>query len=144
MNFTDSKITEIYCLVHDFCKEFTATLRSNSISNQSIKTPILSDSEVITIMILFHDKDYKCMKHFYCQYVQVHLIHMFPKTVSYNRFTELMQSVSLPLSIFVKTLCLGKCTGITYVDSTPLRLSKFFGNSAKFWLCLQVDFRYGG
>ena len=124
MNFTDSKITEIYCLAHDFCKEFSIALQSKSISHKPSKTPILIDGEVITIMILFHDKGYKCMKHFYCQYVQVHLIHMFPKTVSYNRFTELMQSVSLPLSIFVKTLCLGNCTGITYVDSTPIRVCK--------------------
>lgn len=124
MNFTDIKITEIYCLAHDFCKEFTKVVNTKTLGNKAKKSPILSDSEVITIMILFHDKGYKCMKHFYSQYVQVHLTHMFPKTVSYNRFTELMQSVNLPLSIFVKTLCLGSCTGITYIDSTPLRVCK--------------------
>lgn len=124
MNFTDSKITEIYCLADDFCKEFNLSMSQMILGNKPKKAPILSPSEVITIMILFHDKGYRNMKHFYTQYVQKHLTCMFPKTVSYNRFTELMQSVSLPLTLFVKTICLGNCTGISFVDSTPLRVCK--------------------
>ncbi len=124
MNFTDSKITEIYCLSDDFCKEFATALSITTLGNKPKKEPVLSSSEVITIMILFHDKGYRCMKHFYTQHVQKHLMHLFPKTVSYNRFTELMQSVNLPLALFVKTVCLGNCTGISFVDSTPLRVCK--------------------
>ena len=124
MNFTDSKITEIYCLSHDFCKEFKTILSSQILGNKSKKEPTLNDSEVITIMILFHDKGYRCMKHFYIQYVQKHLTHLFPQTVSYTRFTELMQTVSLPLTMFIKTICLGHCTGISFIDSTPLRVCK--------------------
>jgi len=45
----------------------------------------------------------------------------FPKLVSYNRFVELMQDALLPLAVFLKIKCLGKCTGISFVDSTPLR-----------------------
>ena len=48
----------------------------------------------------------------------------FPKTVSYNRFTELMQSNILPLTMFLKTCCMGNCTGISFVDSTPVRVCK--------------------
>lgn len=124
MNFTDSKITEIYCLSDDFCKEFTSALSLTTLGHSPKKEPILSSSEVITIMILFHDKGYRNMKHFYTQYVQKHLTHLFPKTVSYTRFTELMQGVNLPLAMFVKTICLGNCTGISFVDSTPLRVCK--------------------
>ncbi|BAV94073.1 transposase [Ichthyobacterium seriolicida] len=39
----------------------------------------------------------------------------FPKTVSYNRFVELMQQNLLPLTLLLKTFCLGKCTGISFV-----------------------------
>ena len=124
MNFTDSKITEIYCLSDDFCKEFTLALSMTTLGTKPKKEPILSHSEVITIMILFHDKGYRNMKHFYTQYVQKHLTHLFSKTVSYNRFTELMQEVNLPLAMFVKTVCLGNCTAISFVDSTPLRVCK--------------------
>lgn len=46
----------------------------------------------------------------------------FPRTVSYNRFTELMQSNILPLAMFLKTCRMGKCTGISFIDYTVLRL----------------------
>jgi len=46
----------------------------------------------------------------------------FPNTVSYNRFVELSQGVLMPMTIFLKTCCLGKCTGISFVDSTPIRV----------------------
>jgi hypothetical protein len=124
MNFTDSKITEIYCLADDFCKEFYRALSPLTIGNTPKKTPAMSSSEVITLMILFHDKGYRNFKHFYIHYVQKHLTHLFPKTVSYNRFTELMQGVNLPLALFVKTICMGDCTGISFVDSTPLKVCK--------------------
>ena len=124
MNFTDSKITEIYYLVGVFCKEFDNNLSTKIIGKRHKRPPILDHSEVISFMILFHDKGYKCMKHFYTQYVQVLLKHLFPKTVSYNRFVELMKAVNLHFSIFIKTLCLGECTGISYIDSTPIRVCK--------------------
>ncbi len=45
----------------------------------------------------------------------------FPRLVSYNRFVELMQSALLPLIVFLKSQCLGSCTGISFIDSTPIR-----------------------
>ena len=44
--------------------------------------------------------------------------------VSYNRFVELERDVAVPLSLFIKKVLLGKCTGISFVDSTPLRVCK--------------------
>lgn len=49
---------------------------------------------------------------------------MFPKVVSYNRFVELEHEVAIPLAIFIKKVLLGKCTGISFVDSTPLRVCR--------------------
>jgi hypothetical protein len=45
----------------------------------------------------------------------------FPSLVSYTRFVELMQTALLPLAVFLKTRCLGKCTGISYVDSSHIK-----------------------
>ena len=42
--------------------------------------------------------------------------------VSYNRFVELIQTAILPLALFLKTRCLGKCTGISYVDSSHIKV----------------------
>ena len=46
----------------------------------------------------------------------------FPKTVSYNRFVELQKKVVVKLAIFLKMFCLWKCAGISYIDSTPIRV----------------------
>lgn len=118
------KISDIFCLVDEFCEKFENYTKSFMIGKPSKRPPIMSKSEVITIMILFHLSGFRCFKHFYIHYVQKHMQDCFPNTVSYNRFTELMQSNILPLTMFLKTCCLGKCTGISFVDSTPIRVCK--------------------
>ena len=80
------------------------------------------DLEVITILIAFHLRDYRNLKHFYTHYVQVHLKGDFLDTVSYNRFVKLQQKALFPMVIFLKMMRLGTCTGISFVDSTPLRV----------------------
>lgn len=50
--------------------------------------------------------------------------HLFPKVVSYNRFVELEKEVAVPSALFIKKVLLGKCTGISFVDSTPLRVCR--------------------
>ncbi len=96
----------------------------HSLGNKPKKKPKMNNSEVITIMILFHFGAFKNLKHFYLYYVKKHLNKEFLQTVSYNRFVELMQKTALPLTLFLKTCCLGSCTGISYVDSTPIRVCK--------------------
>ena len=122
MYFTQDKITEIFYLTDEFCKEFQKSIQGHLLGNQSKKKPKMSQSEVITILIIFHGMQHKNLKLFYINFVQTHLNDLFPKTVSYNRFVELSQQVILPMTMFLKMQCLGECTGITYVDSTPIRV----------------------
>jgi hypothetical protein len=84
----------------------------------------MSSSEVITITVLFHLSGIRTFKLFYVSYVQVYLKKEFPKTVSYNRFVELMQANVMALSLNMKTCCWGEGTWISFVDSTPLRACK--------------------
>ena len=58
------------------------------------------------------------MKHFYLHFVKVHISQLFPQAVSYNKFVELVHEVTLPMTIFLKTCCMGKSTGISFIDST--------------------------
>jgi hypothetical protein len=78
----------------------------------------------MVIMPLFHNSSNKCLKHFYIENVCKHLHHLFSKLVSYNRFVELEQKVIIPLIIFIKKVLLGKCTSISFVDSTPLHVCR--------------------
>jgi len=124
MNITTDKVTEIFYLTDEFCNHFTASISAFKIGNTPKRKPLMSESEVITLMALFHSGSFRNMKHFYQQYVQKHLQSEFPRTVSYNRFTELMQAAILPMTLFLKTCCLGECTGISFIDSTPIRVCK--------------------
>jgi hypothetical protein len=119
------KITEIFCLIDDFCKEFEKTIEKhvlpeNSCPKRRNRKYRLSDSEVITILTMFHLGQFRNLKHYYLQYVVKHLNKEFPRTVSYNRFTELQKKALLPMSVFLKMFCLGKCTGVSFIDSTPI------------------------
>ena len=119
-----SKVTEIFCLVDEFCKEYEQVVNKALLGNPAKRPSIMSKSEVITLTILFQLSGFRTFKHFYIFYVQKHMKDDFPNTVSYNRFTELISQNLMAMSLFLKTCCLGESTGISFVDSTPVRVCK--------------------
>ena len=131
MMITEDEITKIFCMADDFCKIYDKFIKANGLGpkrdrrkREYHRAPRLSDSEVITIMILFHFSGYRCLKHFYVGHVCPHMLHLFPRPVSYNRFTELEKKVAVPLILFLKKCLMGRCTGISFVDSTALRVCR--------------------
>ena len=121
------KVTEIFFIIDEFDKNFEKIVSDHSlVQNTDLKQrnrkSTLSDSEVMTILILFHSGHYRDLKHYYINHVKKHMKDEFPQTVSYNRFIELQKKVVVKLAIFLKMFCLGKCTGISYIDSTPIRV----------------------
>ena len=78
-------------------------------------------SEVMTILVLFHDSNYRTFKHFYLRHVRTHLRAEFPRLVSYSRFVELIPNALVALVCYLHTRK-GRCTGISFIDSTPLRV----------------------
>lgn len=120
------KITEIFVSVDDFYKEFEKEITKRQIThstkNSRNRKRTLSDSEIISILILFHTGQFTNFKSFYCYYVRPHLKDCFPSLLSYNRFVELIPRVAVPMMLFLKTKCLGKCSGISFIDSTHLKV----------------------
>ena len=82
----------------------------------------LSKAVIILIMKLLHNSGYRCLKRFNFEKVGTPLRHLFPRVVSYNRFVELEKEVAVPLALFIKKVLFGTCTGISFVDSTLLRV----------------------
>ena len=125
---TEDKVTELFCMADDFCKFFDAQMRKYTLKpgnkRQYHRESTMSKAEVMLIMILFHDSGYRCLKHFYLENVCKYMRHLFPEVVSYNRFVELEKEVAMPLALFIKKVLLGKCTGISFADSTPLRVCR--------------------
>jgi hypothetical protein len=83
----------------------------------------LSNSEVMTICIAYHQSGYKNLKAFYLNYVIKYLSRQFPKLVSYNRFIELMQQNMQLLAGYLVSR-FEDATGISYIDSTPIQVCK--------------------
>lgn len=103
------KVTDIFCTTDEFCKEFKQSTQNFILGKQSRRPPVMGDSEVMCIQMLFHLGGFRCTKHFYLFYVQRHMQSEFPRTVSYNRFVKLSQGVLMQMCLFMKTCCLCTC-----------------------------------
>lgn len=122
---TDYKATSLFCVIDDFCKLFEAEnaghllLEEDGVRRRRRKTS-LSDSEIITIMLYFHFGTFRNFKHYYLFFIKGTMRSFFPEAVSYNRFVELESRVFFPLMFFLNLRAFGRCTGITFVDSTMI------------------------
>ena len=114
-------LLELFVEVDDFYQEFERWAAAQQLSGAARRGPraSLSASEVMTIVIHFHQASYRDFKSFYQKHVCKHLTDEFPALVSYGRFTELMPRVVLLLCAYLQSR-FGSCTGIAFVDSTPV------------------------
>ena len=114
-------ILELFCHVDDFC-QWMATWENAKLLGVARKrgpAPRLSLSEVMTILIHFHQSHYRDFKAYYTQQVCKHMRSEFPGLVSYTRIVELMPS-ALPALYFYLYGRFGQTTGVAFIDSTPL------------------------
>jgi hypothetical protein len=120
-------LTELFCDVDDFCQEFLPVWRKQLLSTGEVqrqRNRSLSVSEIMTILIHFHQSHYRDFKAYYTDYVLERLRREFPSLVSYTRFVEFIPSVLIPLCVYLRSQCLAKCTGISFIDSTSLAVCK--------------------
>jgi hypothetical protein len=115
-------LLELFVSVDDFCQIFLPFWKRKLMQDGSQKRNRpgqLSTSEIMTIIIYFHQSHYRHFKAYYKEYVCQHLRAEFPNLISYERFVILMPSVLGPLSAYLKSLY-GRCHGISFIDSTAL------------------------
>jgi len=115
-------LLELFVSVDDFCQRFMPFWKRKLMQDGSKKrnrSGQLRISEIMTIIIYFHQSHYRNFKAYYIEHVCQHLRSEFPKLVSYERFVILMPSVMGPLSAYLKSLY-GRCHGISFIDSTAL------------------------
>lgn len=119
-------LLELFCHVDDFWKTFAPSFRAHQVQARIVRrhrTGQLAESEIMTILICFHSSRYRTFKAYYTQHVCVAWRREFPGLVSYSRFVELMPVVLVSLSAYLES-CRGTCTGISFVDSTPIAVCK--------------------
>ena len=138
--FASDKITKMFYSIDNFCLVYEPFLEKQLLLDglkRRKRSSVMSLSEVLTVIVLFQQSNMRHFKGYYTRYVQVHLKDFFPNTVSYNRtllpetscesynrFVELMQEGFLALTLYLRTYCLGVCNGISFVDSTAIKVCK--------------------
>jgi len=116
-------LLELFCDVDDFCQKFEPLWNQQQLASGEKKRQrarSLTISEIMTILIAFHQSHYRDFKAYYCEQVSKNWHNEFPGLVSYTRFVEYTPSVVIPLIRYLRTRCLGRCSGISFIDSTSL------------------------
>jgi hypothetical protein len=115
-------LLELFVDVDDFCKVFLPVWEQALLQDGTRKRRRkgqLTVSEIMTIVIYFHQSHYRDFKAYYTEHVCKLLRSEFHNLVSYPRFVALLPSVLGPLSAYLRQHY-GRCTGISFVDSTTL------------------------
>lgn len=115
-------LLELFCHVDDFWVAFAPLWKQTLLHSGRInrlRSGQLADSEIMTILIHFHQSHYRDCKAFSTGHVLAHLRAEFPGLVSDNRFVPLIPSVLVPLAAYLDT-CRGQCNGLSFIDSTKL------------------------
>lgn len=117
-------LEELFCAVDDFCQQFEPRWNQQLLSDglrhrQRLRGLCLS--EIMTILIAFHQSAYRNFKAYYIEKVCCDWRSAFPGLVSYQRFVEWMPATLLPLCAYLRH-CFGNCTGINFLDSTALKV----------------------
>lgn len=71
----DYKVTELFCVIDEFCKHFEAEnagklLIGDDETKRRRRKASLSDSEIMTILLLFHFGSFRNFKHYYLFYIK--------------------------------------------------------------------------
>jgi hypothetical protein len=116
------ELVALFYLIDEFCQDFEPKWRAERIASglaQRNKPCRMSLSEILTIIVHFHQSHHRNFKHYYTDYVSVSLSSDFPRLVSYTRFLELMSEVNVPMLSLLTSLLAHPSTA-NYIDSTKL------------------------
>ena len=117
-------LEDLFCSVDDFCQGFEGQWKQHLLGSglQMRNRPRrLSLSEVMTILIAFHQSGYRTFKTYYQEKVQSEWADAFPGLVSYQRFIEWIPGTLVPMCAYLRS-CFGRCSGISFMDSTALKV----------------------
>ena len=115
-------ILDLFCSVDEFWQRFEPLWERELLASgqrRRRRATRLHPSELMTILILFQQSQYRTFKAFYTQHVQRYWRGEFPQLVSYTRFVELMPRCWCR-SPSICTRNSGHCTGVSFIDSTAL------------------------
>lgn len=99
-------LIELLCDVDDFCQEYETNREQFQLENglrQRRRRSSLSLSEVMTIIIYFHQSNYRTFKAYYTKHVQVHMQTEISQLVNYSCFVRSISRAFVPLAMCLFT-----------------------------------------
>ena len=115
-------LEDLFCDVDDFCRRFLPPWHGQQLQHgecKRLRGCRLAPSEIMTILIYFHQSHYRDFKAYYLLYVCRHLTGAFPHRLSYNRLVAVIPTVLVPLCVYLQTRK-GQASGIAFIDATSL------------------------
>lgn len=112
----------LFCDIDNFCQLFLPAWHRQRLSSGERKrrrATGLCASELMTILVHFHQSPYRCFKAYYLNEVRRHLRAEFPGLPSYTRVVAMMPSVLVPLCAYLQQHK-GAVTGIAFIDATSI------------------------
>ena len=117
-------ILSVFCQIDDFCQTFEPKYNQFQLTEgqkKRNKPSQMAMSEVMTILVLFHQSGFRNLKTFYNEKICLYQRQDFPHLLSYNRFVELQSKATIFLAAFLQPK-MGECSGISFVDATKIRV----------------------
>jgi len=117
--------TALYCRIDDFFQDFNLSTFQKKLpgGKKTRQRPSgVSLSEIATLVIAYHQVRFRDFKTFYFTCFSAPK-ELFPGPPSYSRLIQLMPRITVPLMAYALSLR-GSCTGISFVDSTPIEVCK--------------------
>lgn len=125
----------------DFCRTFIVEWQKNQLiqgEKKRHRPHRMSYSEMITILVSYHQSGFRAFKWFYLRHVQRYWQSEFPNLLSYNRFIELMPELLAPLTAFMASRC-GVSAGIAFIDLQEYPYSTAQNLRQGSWAWLIID-----
>ena len=115
-------LEELFGDVDDFCRRFLPDWHRQQLQHgerNRLRGCRLALSELMTILIHFHQSHYRDFKAYYLFQSCQHLADAFPNRLSYNRLVAVIPTVLVPLCVYLQTRK-GQATGMAFIDATSL------------------------
>lgn len=122
--FFNGRTSSNFCDADDYCKAYEEYCRNKLLMDKKEVVPKtnMALSEIMMILIMYHLSGYRTFKWYNVNHVMKYQKQDFPNLVSYNRFVEIMKYALVSLLLYTIRARFGKCSGISFVDSTPLKV----------------------
>lgn len=118
----EDKLIELFIVVDDFCLALERWKQTQAQYKQpATRQPVMSDAEMLTLLIFYQMSGYKCFQYYYEEMVATTLTSYFPQQVSYERFVALIPRLLPGLYVFLKwQTLLSRRSGTYFIDSKKL------------------------